>query len=426
MQQVSKFFTSTKVWASITVMLVVALAVVGGMLFLSQGAVEAKVPLNIPTYQPQAQRAESVTLPEQAEQTPEEAAQTPLQVAQAPEVSAELEQSMDGPLTYTGDIQAAQKVPVAVEVVGQVLQLNVDVGDSVKAGDVLLQIDSTTLEAQRAQAVAGLKAAQAQLDQLMLDPDASNVEAARANVAAANAAYQKALDGPTQQDLEIAEAQVRQAEAAVKQAQAAYDQVAWAPNIGALPQSVQLEQATLQYEAAQAQYEKLTQGATQDVIDGAYAQVAAANAQLASLQEGAKQPQIDAVQAQIEQAETALYLAQLQVDKATVRAPIDGVISMADTAVGANVAPGAPVFEILSNESEIVIAVEEFRLPEIYTGQPAAISVSAYPGREFTGEVTTIAPALDAATRTVQVTIRPTGDATGLVPGMFATVELGR
>lgn len=426
MQQVSKFFSSTKVLISITVMLVVALAVVGGSLFLSQRSVEAKEPLNIATYQPQAQRAQVEVEAEQAEQTPEEDALAPLQVAQAPEVSADPAQSMDSPLVYTGDIKAANKVPVAVEVVGKVLQLNVDIGDSVKAGDVLLQIDSTTLEAQRAQAVAGLKAAQAQLDQLMLGPDAGNVEAARASVAAANAAYQKALDGPTEQDLEIAEAQVRQAEAAVKQAQAAYDQVSWAPNIGALPQSAQLEQVTLQYEAAQAQYEKLTQGATQDVIDGAYAQVAAANAQLTSLQEGAKQPQIDAVQAQIEQAETGLYLAQLQVDKATVRAPIDGVISMANTAVGANAAPGAPVFEILSNESEIVIAVEEFRLTELYTGQPATISVTAYPGRQFTGEVATIAPALDAATRTVQVTIRPTGDAAGLVPGMFATVELGR
>ncbi len=40
------------------------------------------------------------------------------------------------------------------------------------------------------------------------------------------------------------------------------------------------------------------------------------------------------------------------------------------------------------------------------------------------GEVTLVAPELDPATRTVEVTIRPTEDATLLAPGMFATVEL--
>jgi cobalt-zinc-cadmium efflux system membrane fusion protein len=102
------------------------------------------------------------------------------------------------------------------------------------------------------------------------------------------------------------------------------------------------------------------------------------------------------------------------------------VISLANTAAGANVSPGAPVFEILSNEIEIVVAVEETRVPDIYKGQPATISVSAYPGRTFTGEIATIAPALDSSTRTVQVTIRPTGDVAGIVPGMYATVVLAQ
>jgi multidrug efflux pump subunit AcrA (membrane-fusion protein) len=429
MQQDTKMSTSTKVWTIVTGVLVVALLLVGGMLVFSRApwapAVQAEAPLNLPAYQPAADRAPLAGETTTAVVNAQTVVTAPVEVAQASEGDTS-SQNNPGSLTYAGDIQAADKVPVGVEVNGKVLQLNVKVGDFVQAGDLLLQIDSTTLEVQRAQAIAGLKAAQAQLDGLNLAPDAGNVEAARASVGAANASYQKAVAGPTQQDLDIAEAQLRQAQAAVKQAQAAYDQVSWAPNIGALPQSAQLEQATLQVEAAQAQYDKITQGATQDVIDGAYAQVAAANAQLSTLQSGAKQPQLDAAQAQIDQAETALYLAQIQLDKATVRAPIDGVISVANTAAGANVSPGAPVFEILSKEIEIVISVEETRVPDIYTGQPATISVSAYPGRTFTGEIETIAPALDASTRTVKVTIRPTGDVSGIVPGMYATVELAQ
>jgi HlyD family secretion protein len=423
MEQMKKFFTAGRAWALMIGVLVVAVGLVGAMLLIGRPAVEAQQSLNLPTYQPQGQP--------QAQGAPARrpTVSAPVAVAQAPAVnSGSVEttsgQSDSGALIYSGDIQAAQKAPVAVEVNGRVLNVQVDVGAQVKAGDVLLQIDSTTLEAQRAQALAGLKAAQAQMDQLQLGPEASDVAAARAGVDAANAAYQKAVAGPTQQDKDIAEAQLRQAQAAVKQAQAAYDQVSWAPNIGALPQSAALEQATLQVEAAQAQYDKIVQGATQDVIDGAYAQVAAANAKLSALQTGAKQPQIDAAQAQIEQAETGLYLAQLQVNKATLRSPVDGVISKVNTEAGATVAAGTPVFEILSNKVEIVLPVEEYRLAQVHIGQAATITVAAYPGRTFAGEIATIAPALDPSTRTAQVTIRPTGDAGGLTPGMYATVTL--
>jgi membrane fusion protein (multidrug efflux system) len=135
---------------------------------------------------------------------------------------------------------------------------------------------------------------------------------------------------------------------------------------------------------------------------------------------------IDAAQAQIRQAETALFLIQVQVDKATVRAPIDGVVAKVNTAVGANAAPGAPIFEILANDVKIVIAVEEARLTELAVGQPAVIRVDAYPGRTFAGEIATLAPELNAATRTADVTIRLWDDAGLLAPGMFATVELTR
>jgi multidrug efflux pump subunit AcrA (membrane-fusion protein) len=325
---------------------------------------------------------------------------------------------------YSGNVIAEEQIGVAVEVIGQVLKLNVEVGDSVKSGDVLLELEKTTLEARRAQALAGLEAAQAQLDLLLEEPNESALEAARAAVAAAEAAYQRALEGPTEEDLRAAEAQLRQAEAAVGQAQAAYDQVKGFPNVGALPQSLQLQQATLQAEAARAQYDKLVKGATPDLIAAAYAQLSQARAQLDSLEQGPKEGQIRAAEAQVRQAETGLYLAQVELDKATVRSPMDGVILAVNTTAGAQAAPGAPVFTIQTNTVKVEIAVEEVRLSQIRLGQPARIRVSAYPDRVFDGEIALIAPALDPETRTVKTTIRPTGDAADLRPGMFATVEL--
>jgi len=59
------------------------------------------------------------------------------------------------------------------------------------------------------------------------------------------------------------------------------------------------------------------------------------------------------------------------------------------------------------------------------TGQPVVIRVDAYPDRTFDGAISEIAPTFDHATRTVQVTVKATGDgAADLRPGMFATVQL--
>ena len=325
---------------------------------------------------------------------------------------------------YSAEIAADQSVPVVAQVNGQVLEVKVDVGSIVKAGDVLVRIDTAALEAQRAQALAGLEAAKSQLD-LLKDPAKElDLAAARAALGAAGAAYNRAVNGPTAEEQRLALAQLKSAQAAVTVAQAGYNLVKGNPAIGAFPQSLQLQQATLGYEAAQAQYDKIQKGATQDVIAGAAAQVANARAALQRLEDGAKPAQIHAVESQVHAAENALYLAQLQLNKATVTAPLDGVVSRLTTSVGSLAAPGTPLITLLSRTVKITAAVEEARLSQLKVGQPAIIRVNAYPDRTFDGKVAIIAPELDPSTRTVQVTIRPTGDASVLAPGMSATVEL--
>jgi HlyD family secretion protein len=372
----------------------------------------APAPFSAPTYAPGELTASA---------TPAQNVATPIPAADA---GTGRPVSTTGQPAYSGEVLAESTVPLVAEVGGMLLEFNIEVGDIVQAGDLLARVDSTTLEAQRAQALASLEAAQAQVDLLKLSAEEADVEAARAAVAAAESSYRRALDGPTQEELVMAEAQLRQAEAAVKRAQAAYDQVSWNPLIAALPESLQLEQATLGLESAQAQYDKLIIGATADVIAGAYAQVASARAQLERLQEGAKPAQIQAAEAQVRQAETALYLAQLQLDKAFIRSPISGIVSKVNSAVGSMLAPGTPIAVIRSREVKIEISVEEFRLSGLQPGQQATLRVNAYPDRVFDATIAIIAPELNSATRTVQVTLRPTGDTMLLAPGMFATVEL--
>lgn len=327
--------------------------------------------------------------------------------------------------SYNGEIEPDETVTVMAEVSGKVLEVLVEEGDSVVAGQPLVRVDGSVLEAQQAQAVAGLKAAQAQLDLLLVEADAETVQAAEAAVNAASVAYREALNGASAEDITIAEAQVRQAQAAVDVAQAAYNQVKGNPRIAMMPQSQQLQQATFGLEAAQAQFQKVLNGAPDDAIAGAYANLVQAQTQLTNLKEGAKPEQIRAVEAQIEQAEAGLYLSSIQVSKTTVAAPIDGVVMSKNVATGSMASPGAPVAVIMSNDVNVTIPVEESRMAQLAIGHPATIRVNAYPGQVFEGEIIRIAPQLDPATRTVRVTIRPTdNDQNRLVPGMFATVDL--
>ncbi len=332
--------------------------------------------------------------------------------------------SRAAPASYTGNVVAEEEFDIAAETAGKVLALNVEVGSVVRTGDVLLKQDNAVLEARRMQAQAALEAAAAQLELLLLPADDSTLAAAQAAVSAAAARYQSAVDGPTAEELRTAEAQLRQAQAFVTQAQAAYNLVKDRNDVGALPQSMQLEQATLQVEAAQAQYDKVTKGATDDQIAAAYAQLSQAYDQQSRLIEGARDPQIKAAQAQVLQAETALYLAQVELDKATVTAPMDGVIAGVYTALGAQAAPGARFFTIQSIPVKVEVSVDEARMAQLAVGQPAAIRVNAYPEQLFAGTIAIIAPALDPSSHTVQVTIRPSGDASLLRPGMFASVTL--
>jgi multidrug resistance efflux pump len=199
--------------------------------------------------------------------------------------------------------------------------------------------------------------------------------------------------------------------------------------LAALPEAAALQGAQLAMESVQARYDALTAGATQEAISAAYAEVAAARAALTKLEIGPDAALVRAAEANVRQAETALYLAQLELDKSVVRAPISGIVAATQIVMGSMAAANAPALDIISPEVELVIRVEEARLAALYIGQAAQIETLAYPGQTYTGTVVAIAPQIDTATRTVQVTVEPvisiSGDAlTSLRPGMFATVEL--
>ncbi len=347
----------------------------------------------------------------------------------------------------------SEQVKIETEMSGRIAALPVDEGDSVKPGQMLVQLDLALVNAQLAQAQSAVEAANAQLTQIQNTPRASDVSAARTALTAAQQNYDKLKAGATESDLAAAQAavnaaqqnydrvragptadqlaqlkaQVTNAQAAVDQAQSAYDKAGGAsnPNIGMLPQSLALQQATNGYQAALAAYRDANTHPTTSELAAAQAQVDQAQAALARLtpdaaQLAAARAQVDQAQAaldrltptadalavaqtQVKQAQAALAVLQVQASKLTVASPTDGIIAQRMVSVGELAAAGSPLLILTQLDPvTLTIYVPETRLGQIKLGNEVNVQVDSFPERVFKGQVVYIAPQAEFTPRNVQ------------------------
>jgi Cu(I)/Ag(I) efflux system membrane fusion protein len=106
-------------------------------------------------------------------------------------------------------------------------------------------------------------------------------------------------------------------------------------------------------------------------------------------------------------------------------APIGGVVVRKNVFEGQYVAEGDPLFEIADLSHVWILAqVYEDQVALVRVGQPVEATVEAYPGEVFKGQVAFRDPALNPATRTLNVRYDLENPDGKLQPGMFATVTL--
>ncbi len=297
-------------------------------------------------------------------------------------------------VTSKGAIVPAHYVRVGFAIGGTVTKVNVREGDSVKAGQVLAELDPVDLELQVKSAADALDLAQKTLAQAKIPATAEEITSAQAAYDSAVAALNKARQGPTAEEISILKANLGKAKAALDQAQAAYDRAGGASNpySGMLPQSLQLQQATQDYQIALANYEKaLRTDAT--AISQAEASVTQAKAALDLKQKGPRPEDIAVAESRVRQAQTGLEQAQAALAKARLIAPMDGTVTAATTRVGELVQAGAPLFTLadLSQLRVETTDLDEFGAARIKVGQPATIIVNAFDDRQLTGKVESIA-----------------------------------
>jgi HlyD family secretion protein len=373
-------------------------------------------------------------------------------------VNPTLARSETGDLAASGFVEA-EEVAVASELGGRVLELAVEEGDDVEAGQVLAQLDGTLLEAQIEAAQAGLDMAQAELAQAQAGARPEQVRQAEAALAQAEAgrdgAYQSwqdliALrDNPQDLNAQIAQAraQVAAAKAALDQAvamkdmaQIAYDEYTdvegsldeklnqvpkeYRPGI---PMSFHLIpnaywKAWVGVNTAGAAYDGAVQAlndlyAIRDDPQDLNAQIAKAEAQVAqarasvamaqahldALEAGATAEEIAMAEAQVEQSRAALDALLVLRDKQTVVAPVGGLVLEVNIHQGELAAPGGTLLTLGDlDHVTLTVYVPESRLGQVSVGQEVAVSVDSFPGRTFAGTVIAIADEAEFTPRNVQ------------------------
>jgi len=263
-------------------------------------------------------------------------------------VSGEISGSVSG----VGRLIAHQDVNLAFQASGVVKTIDVKLGDKVKAGDPLVQLDDT--DANRA-----LSQAQNALDEANL------------KVAAAQNAYNTNA-GWKPNDLQIAgaEAAADNAAAAVQAAQSNYDQVAWSPWVSSTQQSMALQQATNNYNEAKSNLNYLLTNRP-DVTPSKI------NLDLAKLG--------------VFDAQFGRDAAQSMLNKMTLSAPFDGTVTAINVGIGETPA-GPAVRMITADDLEVVINLDEADVRSLAVGQAATITLDAWPDSHATGKVTFISP----------------------------------
>ncbi|MDR7519713.1 MAG: biotin/lipoyl-binding protein, partial [Armatimonadota bacterium] len=260
-------------------------------------------------------------------------------------------------VSATGTLQPYAQVEVRSRATGTVVDLRVQEGDRVSAGQVLAVIDDRdaragyeTSQAQLAAARARLEQARSQLAATRAQNTVRVAQAERA-LATARARLAQVLAGARAEQIDQARQALRQAELAADLARQTLERTRALFTDGLVSRS-QLDQAQNQHDVAQAQVasararlRELEAGSRPEEVAIARAQVAEAEAALqqaraARLQEGVLAADVTAADAQVRNARAQLAQARDRLDETRIVAPIAGVVARLPVQVGQSVIGG--------------------------------------------------------------------------------------
>jgi membrane fusion protein YbhG len=246
------------------------------------------------------------------------------------------------PLVLSGTLEA-RTVNVGSLVGGRVTRVLIDEGSHVTAGQVIVTLETETLDRQIAQQQAAIEAARA--------------------------AYAKALAGPRP------------------------DEVQKAAAIASNDEKDRRRMEALFHDGIVAR----------QVYDDAATKARASSEDLQLLQKGTRKEDIEAARAQVEQQQRQLGVLQKQRSETDVKSSVTGIVQSFGLRPGDLVAPNQTVAEIIE-ESQLWVRVyvPETMLGLLHVNQAVKVTVDTYPNQSFNGTISTIASQGEYTPRNVQ------------------------
>jgi multidrug efflux system membrane fusion protein len=370
-------------------------------------------------------------------------------------------------LDLPGNITASDQTAINARANGYLRRWYVDIGDHVKAGQVLALIETPDTDQQVKQAQAQMEGSAASVQQshanfAMMQ---ANAEEAQANLSRSGASYQqaktdlaraKAAVAQGQQAVAQQRAQVKSAQASADLAKATADRYAYLVKQGAIDQQTADQQATA-YKTNQANVEALqaSLSASQANVVALQQAVHSSEANVKAFADGirASQSALDAAKANAQASKAGITsaVATLSSNQANLQrynvlqgfqqvvAPFDGIITARNAEVGAlvsaagnvstnddsgaNSSSTAALFSISRTDTvRIFVSVPQPFVDLLQPGQSADVTVQSLGSTPFRGKIMRNASALDAQSRTLSTEIRVSNPKGLLRPGMFATV----
>lgn len=137
------------------------------------------------------------------------------------------------------------------------------------------------------------------------------------------------------------------------------------------------------------------------------------------------QNSVEIAEAAVRSAEAQLDITRRALSDASVRAPMDGVISKRLLLQGEKASPDTPLFSIVDLSQMVLEApVPASDIPRVHEGQHVSFNVDGFGTREFTGRVVRINPASEIGSRAMTVYISVANKDGALRSGMFAKGSL--
>lgn len=324
------------------------------------------------------------------------------------------ESSLPQEVSATGTVRPVVEARIAPRIMSTVSAVLVREGDRVRAGQVLLRLESRDLRAQLSQAEASLSAAIAGSKRASTAIDLQTAQTST-GIASAEAALKVAREqlslvraGPRSQQRAQAHLAVTQARAQLRNAETELNRMKTLYEQDVITKQ-RLDATQTAYEVARAQFESASQQASLTEEGARTQEIRAAEQQVRQAEEALRMARASAVQdkmsvsnarvadSQVEQARAAVELARTQLGYATITSPISGVVASRSVDPGDTVTPGTPVLSVQDSRFRLEATVPESSAALIRPGSAVRVRLGS-DRREATGRVAVVSPAGDPGT----------------------------